>query len=208
MAMNAGAWSETCLISITPKSGTEVQLAAITETVDIDLGDKDIEQVPTLIGGRVIKKVPQDMTTLTFEGYPIGISTADNKGVSQFFHMTNAATYDTTEPLAVSASLGRDLWRVTILWSEVAPTTASGATTAAKAAYRFSVANCYMTSMKPSFTDGILKFTFSFKGAPFNKQGTAQIREESTETTTALSALSTYNTTNFPEDGTAFVWSV
>ena len=205
--MNAGAWSETCLISITPKGGTEVQLAAMTETVDIDLGDKDIEQVPTLIGGRVVKKVPQDITTITFEGYPIGIATTDNKGLSQFFHITNAATYDTTEPLAVNASLGRDLFRVTILWSEVAPTTASGATTAAKAAYRFSVANAYMTSMKPSFTDGILKFTFSFKVPPFNKQGTAQIHEESTETTTALPALSTYNATNFPEDSTVFTWS-
>lgn len=204
---NAGAWSETCLISITPLSGTEVQLAAMTETVDIDLGDKDIEQVPTLIGGRVIKKVPQDITTLTFEGYPIGISSASNKGLSQFFHMTNAATYDTTEPLVVNASLGRDLFRVSILWAEVAPTTASATTTAAKAAYRFSIANCYMTSMKPSFTDGILKFTFAFKGAAFNKQGTAQIHEESTETTTALSVLSTYDATRFPEDGTTFTWS-
>jgi len=206
-AYNAGAWSETCLISITPKGGTEVQLAAMTETVDIDMGDKDIEQVPTLIGGRVIKKVPQDISTITFEGYPIGIASTDNKGISQFFHTTNAATYDTTEPLAVSSTLGRDLWRISILWTEVAPATASGATTAAKAAYRISYANAYLTSMKPSFTDGILKVTFAFKCAAFNKQGTAQIHEESTEATTALTALSTYNTTNFPDDGTTFSWS-
>lgn len=204
---SAGAWSETCLISITPLDGTEVQLAAMTETVDIDMGDKDIEQVATLIGGRVIKKVPQDITTITFEGYPIGISTANNKGLSQFFHMTNAATYDTTEPLAVSSTLGRDLFRVCILWSEVAPATATAVTTATKAAYRFTVANAYMTSMKPSFTDGILKFTFAFKVAPFNKQGTAQIHEESTETTTALPVLSTYDSTRFPQDGTTFTWS-
>jgi hypothetical protein len=160
-----------------------------------------------LIGGRVVKKTPQAITEIKFEGYPIGIATTDNKGLSQFFHMTNASTYDTTEPLAVSSGLGRDLFRVVILWSEVAPATASAVTTATKAAYRFSVANAYMTSMKPSFTDGILKFAFAFKVPAFNKQGTPQIHEESTETTTALPVMSAYNTTDFPEDGTTFTWS-
>jgi hypothetical protein len=210
MAMNAGVWSEVCLVSIQPKGGTEVQLAAMTETVDIDPGSKDIEQIATLIGGRVVKKVPQDITTITFEGYPIGIATANNKGLAQFFHITNAATYDTTEPLAVTSSLGRDLFRVVILWSEVAPATASAITSALSAAYRFTAANAYMTSYKESFTDGILKATFEFKVPPFNKQGTAQTREESTETatntTSALQTLSAYTTGNFPEDGTTFTW--
>lgn len=211
MTMNAGAWSETCLIEICPKGGSAVQLAAMTETVDIDMGDKDVEQVTTLKGGRVIKKIPQDITTITFEGYPMGISavaTAGDFGVSQFFHMTNAATYDATEPLAVNASIGRDLFRVCILWTEdMSLTMASAVTTAAKSAYRYTVANAYMTSMKPSFTDGVLKVTFSFKVAPFNKQGTAQIHEESTALTTAMPVLSTYDATRFPEDGTTFTWS-
>ena len=209
--LNFGAWSETCLISITPKNltgagGTEVQFAAMTETVDIDQGDKDIEQIPNLKGGRMVKKVPQDITTITFEGYPIGIDHAGGKGVSQFFNVATG-DFDTTEPLVTASSIGRTIFRVCILWTDdTTVTAASGAVTAAKAGYRFSVVNAYMTSMKPSYTDGILKVTFAFKVPAFNKQGTAQIREESTETTTAMVVLSTYDITRFPEDGTTFTW--
>lgn len=208
MAFNASAWSETCLISITRKGGSEIQFAAMTETVDIDQGDKDIDQVVVLSGGRLVKKIPQDITTITFEGYPIGIgddSTSPAKGISQYFH--GQTTYDSTEPLAVSSTRTRELFRIAILWTDDATATTAGTGTAAtKNAYRYIVANAWLTSMKPTFTDGILKITFSFKTPAFNKQGTSQIQEQSTEGTTVLAALNTYNTTNFPEDGTTFTW--
>ena len=208
---NPGMFSEVALVSITPKGGTEVQFASMVNSIDIDEGARDIEQVATLSGGRLIKKVPQELTTITFEGYPIGLATTSPaKGIAQFFY-TLTASYDTTEPLVVTSSLARDSFRIAVLLAEdiglaAGPTSASAASTAAKAAYRLGFYNCFMTSMKTSFTDGELKCTFEFKVSAFNKQGTAQIRHESTETTTALATLSTYNTTNFPEDGTSFTF--
>ena len=77
-----GAWSETALITVskfnpstaasTDKTVNE-NFMALTETIDVDLGDKDIEQVVTLGGGRLLKKTPQDLTTITVELYPLTI---------------------------------------------------------------------------------------------------------------------------------------
>jgi hypothetical protein len=208
LAVNAGAWSETAFISIQAyaagASGTDTGYAAITETIDIDMGDKDIDQVPTLIGGRVVKKVPQDITTITFEGYPVDIDSTAGTGVSEAFH---GGTWDTSEPLAVTSSRNRDLFRIAILWTDdSAATTAAGATAVATNSYRIVFAHAYMTSMKPSFTDGILKFTFSFKCPAFNKNGIGLIHEDSGDAT-ALAALNTYGSVNYPPTGsTAYTW--
>jgi len=202
MSLNAGAWSETAFVTITKYAaggGTDVQYAAITETIDIDMGDKDIEQLPTLIGGRVVKKIPQDITTVTFEGYPVDIDATGGTGVSVAFH---GGTWDTAEPLAVVSSINRDLFRIAILWTDdTAATSGAGATAATTNAYRIIFAHAYMTSMKPSYTDGILKVTFAFKCPAFNKNGVALIKEDSGDAT-ALTTLNTYSSTNYPPTGT------
>lgn len=189
MALLAGAWSESCLITITKKGGSNVEFAALTETVDIDMGDKDIEAIATISGGRLIKKIPQEVTTITFEGYPVDIDSAGGTGVAQMFE---GGTWDTSEPLQADASRSRDLFRVAILWTDdPAATSAAGATAAGTNSYRIYFEDCYMVSMKPSFTDGVLKVTFSFKCAPFDKSGNAKIHEQSGDAT-ALTALSAY----------------
>ena len=63
-------WSEVGNVGITKKGGSEVQFATVTETVDIDVGAKDIEVVANLAGGRLVKFSPQDITTITLEAYP------------------------------------------------------------------------------------------------------------------------------------------
>ena len=209
MAVKEGAWSETALITINKyqASGTpsDINLAALTETIDIDLGDKDIDQIVNLKGGRLVKKTPQAMTTITFEGYPTDIDSADGTGISQMFH---GGTWDTTEPLEVNASRNRDLFRIALLWTDDPDaTSATGTTSETANAYRIVFAHAYMTSMKPSFTDGILKFTFSFKVPAFNKHGVAQIHEESSDGSASLPALSAYNSTNYdPDATTSFTW--
>lgn len=205
MAYQPGAYSETALVEICPFGGTAIQIASLIETIDIDFGDKDVEFVPTLAGGRIYKKVPQEGTTITFEGYPLGIGTAD--GVSQLFNQLQAS-YVTTEPMTVNVSRLRDLFRIAILWTnDPSASTGSQVTTATYNAYRFVAAHAMMTSMKPTYTDGVLKFTFSFKVPPFNKKGIAQIQEQSTQGTTVLAVLNTYNTTNYPYDSsTAFTF--
>ena len=203
MSLNAGAWSETALVTITKLDGTNVEFAALTETIDIDMGDKDIDQVSTVSGGRLIKKTAQDLTTITFEGYPIDIDSASGTGVSQMFE---GGTWDTTEPMEAFASRGRDLFRIAILWTDDSTATSgAGATAASTNSYRIDFAHCYMVSMKPSFTDGVLKFTFSFKVPAFNPNGTANIREESGDAT-ALVTLSDYSTANYPPTGSSYTW--
>jgi len=191
---------------VTKLGGTAFQLAARVEDIDIDIGDKDMEFIPNLKGGRIAKRVPQPETTITFTAYPYGITSADPvSGFAQYFW--GQVTLDTTEPLTVNAGRVRDQYQVAIMWTDdTAPTSAISATATGKVAERFIMANCYLTSYKLSYADQILKATLSFKGAPFNKEGVAQIREESTENT-AMSTLNTYNTTNFPPGGTAdFTW--
>jgi len=204
MALKSGAWSETALVTITKIGGSDVEFAALTETIDIDLGDKDVDQVVNVGGGRFVKKTPQDITTVTFEGYPVDIDSTAGTGVSQMFE---GGTWDTTEPLQALASRGRDLFRLTILWTDdTAVTSATGATAVATNSYRIIFAQAWMSSMKPSFTDGVLKFTFSFKCPAFNPKGIANINEQSADAT-ALVILNSYSTTNYPPLGTTdYTW--
>jgi len=203
MTLNAGAWSETALVTITKLDGSNVEFAALTETIDIDMGDKDVDQITNVGGGRMVKKTPQDITTITFEGYPLDIDSTEGSGVSQMFE---GGTWDTVEPLETEASLSRDLFRIAILWTDdTAATSGAGSTSASTNSYRINFAHCWMNSMKPSFTDGILKFTFSFKCPAFNPVGTANIKEQSGDNT-ALVALSAYSSANYPPRGTSYTW--
>lgn len=197
-----GAWSETALVTITKKGGSDVQYACLIETIDIDLGEKGFDSIANLCGGRIIKKNPQEVITITFEAYPI--LTGAGKGFSEMFN--GLETWDTTEPLLVYSSKRRDLFRVAILLSTGTETSAVSASTASNTAMRFVLANAYCTKYTPSFTDGILKASVEFKATPFNRTGVAQWYEDSTDGTTALTALNSFNTTNFPVDGTAFTW--
>ena len=206
-----GAFSETALIEICPLGGDPKNYASLVETIDIDEGDKDMEQIVTLSGGRLYKKIPQAETTITFEGYPIGTDPA--YGPSQFFAGITNTVYDTAAAVQNYATRNRNLFRVTILWTtDTTCTTAGGNISTGTNGYRYSVAHCLMTSCKKSFTDGVLKFTFSFKVPAFNKNGISHILEESTPDaaggTTTGYHLMTYNSTNFPEEATTnFSWS-
>jgi len=204
MALRTGAWSETALITITKLGGSNVEFAAITETFDLDVGDKDVDQITNLAGGRLIKKTPQDITTITFEGYPVDIDSTSGTGVSQMFE---GGTWDTVEPLESLASRSRDQFRIAILLTDdTDATSGAGATSASTNAQRFVFAHCWMTSCKPSYTDGVLKFTFSFKCPAFNPKGISNINDGSGDAT-AIVALNTYNTTNYPQlSTTAYTW--
>jgi len=208
MAVNAGAWSETALITIAryvAAGSTDVEFASLSETIDIDMGDKDIEQIVNLKGGRMVKKVPQDITTITFEGYPVDCDSAGGTGFSNLFE--GGQTWDAAEPFAVNSTIVRDLYRISILWTDdPAPTTAVGTTAVSTNSYRIVFANAWCTSMKPSYTDGVLKVTLSFKVAAFNKNGISQIHEDSGDAT-ALVSLNSYNNTNYLPSGiTAYTW--
>ena len=184
-------WDETALITI-KASGSHsnaFNIAAITETIDIDLGDKDGEGIASLSGGRLWKKIPEADTTITFEGYPVGIGDMDSSTpdglMADFFYGTVA-----TQPLTVSNTLlTRNVYTVYILWTNASATWATESVATPSAALRYKFSNAYLVSCKPSFTDGILKATWKFKLAPRNKAGTANITVESTDGTASLTTL-------------------
>ncbi len=191
-----GAWSETCLIGITAVGGTSnMAFQAITETVDIDTGDKDFDVIATLSGGRLVKFNPQEHTTITFEAYPLQAGTKSGSTGTGFFGMKD--TEDTSDPLDVDVDNTRTKHRVAILWTDnSSSTTAEGEVGTNYAGLRVVAANGYFTSVKPSMTDGVLKFTVAYKVPPFNSSGTANIAVQSTIVTGAtLTALSSYTTT-------------
>ncbi|RLI86667.1 MAG: hypothetical protein DRO76_03535 [Candidatus Altiarchaeales archaeon] len=195
MALKAGAWGEECLITITEVDGTDYNYEALLETADIDLGDRDIEGIATLGGGRVVKFTPEADTTITLEGYAIEAATPDDQasgtGRGFFGHFWDAPSND---PQQISATRTRNKHRIVILWTDdTSMTSAAGAlSSTSKQGLRFIAADGYITSLKPSFTDGILKFTMTMKVPPYDQNGNANIRVESTETSNTLGALNSY----------------
>lgn len=182
------AWTETAFINLNDGT-TDMSIQAITETIDIDQGDKPAESIPTISGGRVKKFSPQEDTSITFEAYPIAIgdkTAATQDGLELFF---NAGT-DASAPFSVTSSRSRTTFTVTILWTDDSDVTgAKDAITTGKYALRYIFANCDMISCKPSFTDNILKATYVFKCPAFNKAGTANITESSTDGSAALPVI-------------------
>lgn len=193
------AWMEKCIISISRLSGSDVQFAGLTETVDFDIGDKDIEGVPLVNGGRVTKWSPEADSTITFEAYPLQAATISGTTAQGFFDLMHDDT-DSTVPLRVTNSHTRDKYRVLVVWTnDSSITTAHVATTDTYSALRIGMADGHFTSVKPSFTDGILKYTVMFKCAPYDKSANSNIMVESCAGTTAsdvLSGVAAYTSSN------------
>lgn len=191
------SWGDLCLVSITPEAtettlGTEYQYAALTEDITgLDFGDKDIEIIPTLNGGRITKFVPMTEESATIKMYPVSAK-IDGTGVVQLMHPqggTPSWSEDSTDPILVENSQYRRRCRLILLWALALPTTASGIPVATPA-YRIQVINAYMTGYKPSYDGKSYSAEITFKWAPFNKSAVSNKREESTGST-ALPAVTT-----------------
>lgn len=188
------AWTETALITITGTSGTctaTFNIAALTDSIDIDQGDRDIEGIPTLSGARLVKLNPEGDTTITFEGYPIGIGDIDATSVDGMMAHFFGGT-DSTSPFSVtSGTIARNKYSVYILWTDdTAATIGTTSIASGSSALRYKFANCYLTSAKAAMSaDGALKGTFKFKVPVRNKSNTANITVESTDGTASMNTL-------------------
>ena len=91
---------ETCLVGISKIGGEEVQFASITETVDFDIGEKDIEGVALTNGGRVTKWTAEGDSTITFEAYPLEAGAGD--GFFDLMHDDNVLVTSTTDSTTAS----------------------------------------------------------------------------------------------------------
>jgi len=192
------AWMETCLVGISIIDGSDVQFASLTETIDFDIGEKDIEGIPLVNGGRVTKFNPEGDTTLTFEAYPVEAGTDTGTTGKGFFDLMHSQ--DASVPIRVSNDHERDKYRVLVLWTNDSTATTAQSTTAQNAsALRIGVAEGMFTSVKPSFTDGVLKFTITYKCAAFDKSANNNVMVESCAGSTAsdvLPAVAAYTSAN------------
>ena len=192
------AWMETCLIAISAAGGSDVAFAGLTETVDFDLGEKDIEGVALVNGGRVTKWSTEGDKTITLEAYPLEAGTdsgVEGKGFYDLMH-----TADSVVPIRVINDRNREKYRILVLWTnDSTATTAQSITAENASALRIGLADGHFTSVKPSFTDGILKFTVAYKCAAFDKLGVGNALMESaagSSATDILPVIASYTSSN------------
>ena len=185
------AWKEVCAIGIIPEDSSELQFAGLTEDISgMDFGEKDIEGVPLVNGGRVVKFTPMGDESITMKMYPV-TADVDGTGTVQLFHPTVAGTAwssDEADPIEVLNSFRRRKFGIILLWATVLPAAASTTPVVNIPAYRIQVINAYMTVCKPSFDDKTKTAEVTFKWAPFQKDGSANKREDSTAGATQLNA--------------------
>lgn len=185
-------WSETAKVAIAAQSGADVQFVTITETVDIDIGDKDFDVIATLAGGRLVNFKPQDVTTITLEAYPTEAGTDTGTTGKGFFDLVN--TLDTSQAVVVPVDRTRSKYRVAVMWTDADVNAEAQVVSPTNTALRVVASDGYFISAKPSFTDGLLKFTVKYKVPPFDKSGSANVKVESVSgsTTATLSPLASY----------------
>ena len=190
-------WSEKALVAISHVGGVGtgsnwLDYDVIVTSISIDNGGKDIEQIPNLKGGRLVKQVPQGIITLSFEGYPINLDTTGAQDLAQHFHTTQA-NWDDSGALAVTSSLNRETYMICILFTnDTSATGADEATSASTDSYRYTLQNAYMTSYNLDFTDGELKATFEFKAPAFERDATTNVKEESAAQATLAAVTATF----------------
>jgi len=190
------AWMETCLIAVSVQDGSDVQFAAITETVDFDIGEKDIEGVALTNGGRVTKWTAEGDSSITFEAYPLEAGTSSGTAGTGFFDLLHSSDTSAANSIRITNDRNRDKYRVLVLWTNDATvTTGQSVTTDTHSALRVGMADGHFTSVKPSFTDGILKYTVTYKVAAFDKSGASNVMIESCSgagVTDILPAIASY----------------
>lgn len=119
-------------------------------------------------------------TTDNTEAYVTAVDNATTLSISSNI-MASAEDYIiTSSPNKVVNNRIRTKHRVLVLWTDkTSPVKASEAIANTLNALRIGYADGHFTSVKPSFTDGALKFTVTFKCAAFDKSGTANVMMES-----------------------------
>ena len=194
MAAVPETWSERAKVSICVEGDSDVQFEADTETVDVDVGDKDIEAIATLSGGRLVKYIPQEMTTITLETYPIQAGTDSGTTGKGFFDLMHSQ--DASQPVSVSVDHTRNRYRLVALWTNDTTNTAAHSAVAS-GSYALRVIGCgFFTSVKgPNYTDGVVKFTVQMKCPPFKKDGSANVNIGSCDTSATMSAVTTFSAT-------------
>ena len=196
------SWQKHAIVTI--DDGTyKVTLHALTETIDLDIGERDIDIINLLSLGQIAKFGAMGMTTLTFEGYALEAGTSEATGAvaTGFFDifaykptrfLSGSTDTDLGEPQVIPVTNQINRMRIMILWTNDSACTSATDVVTNTAGYkglRFGIADVICTGCKQSFTDGVLKTTLTFKGLAFSKNGSARIQMESGHDATPLPAI-------------------
>lgn len=188
-----GAFQEVFLLGVTKKSGSEVQFAAVieNESLGIEQGDKDFEDVPLGNGGRMVKRTPEGPASVTFKIFPLSVDVTDGNDLVQYFL---GGSYDATAPIKQVNTRNRDLFRIACLFTDdTAASTASGTTASDYAARRWSCKNMRFVSYKEPY-DGVWAAEVTFKAPAYDLTATGTITRESvtSQDGSGLDALGSY----------------
>lgn len=199
------AWSDCAKVTITAQAGTNVdwEYYTLTESIDIDEGERPIETQAVLCGGRVTRTLPQEDSTVTLKLYPVHawnpIADGAGTGVAEVFYDTKTIIEASKQYDISNASGTRAKYRVAILWTDdTTETEATSAMSKDSLALRFVCRNAYATKVTSSFGAGGTLFSqdLVFTVPAQTKAGSANIMWQSTtsDATADLAALIDYTT--------------
>jgi len=139
-------------------------------------------------------------TTDDTEAYVTAVDDANTLSLSADI-MASGEDYIITEsPQRAINNRKRTKARVVVLWTDkTSAVKASEAIANTYNALRIAYADGHFTSVKPSFTDGALKFTLTYKCSAFDKSGNSNVMIESCAAgggSDALPAIADYTTAN------------
>lgn len=179
-------------LSITPIDGSDMDFKAIIETVDLGGGAKEMESIPTIADGRLVKFNAQEDFEITLEGYAVECASSSTTG-NGFYDLMYSSNTDSTQPLSVSVDNDRTKHRLVILATDNnSQTNATSATSSGDRAMKWTFKNGYFTNVAASFTDGVWKFTVTFKCPPKDKSGASNLTIESSDGTAVIPASDSY----------------
>ena len=197
--MNIENWRETALLTLVDSSNNKMNFALITESFDFKPGDKDIDPVPMVNGGRIVKFNPEGPFEFSGKIVPLGAGTTAASIEGFWQHMHPQGTPKGAGAIQVFNTRRRNVYDVAIMMtSGTYPADATAASPAAADSQRVAVRNAYITAEPYSFStsDGWMA-DITIKGAPFTKAGASNISFESTDAaSTAIAILSWTNATN------------
>ena len=198
----ATSWTEVAYVTITEQSGVDVDFCSISESVNIDEGERPVETNYTLCGGKIVRTMVQGDTTVTMKAYPTQAGTAGTGTVGKGFHdmfydsVTESATTGQIE--VINERTTRKKFRLAVLWTN--DTSSNSAVrqvvSPTYAALRWTGRNGYITKVAPSFeANGQLAFDVTFLFPSNQSGGAANIQVESISgggTTATMATLSSY----------------
>lgn len=182
------SYQETAMLTL--KNGSvKNNFALITESIEINSGEKQIEGLVTLSGGRITKWTPEGDTEFTAKIIPVGVGKTTDTTADGFWQYFQAGT-DDTMPQSTPNSRSRNVYSVAIMFASTYPADAFTSTATSIAAYRVVLKNAYITKFTKSgnTSDGFMA-DLAIKCVPFDKNGSSNITEESTDGTGALPNL-------------------